>query len=182
VAVLAATAWLRADETGSSPAAGRIHGTVITHAGSRSTGLIRWGGQEAFWDDLFQSAKLDLPYPVYAEPAEKPDEQRVVVAGAGRKLQAVDRGPADLRRPIRGHREARGGGTRGPGHVRSGTTWSTLRQRRRRDPDQIDDEPEDRDRGSVDVVGPRRPEPAPHRRPPAVGRSTLAAAVHRVHR
>ena len=62
VLVLAATAWPRADETGTSPAVGRIHGTVTTHAGTRATGLIRWGGEEAFWDDLFQSAKRELPF------------------------------------------------------------------------------------------------------------------------
>jgi hypothetical protein len=57
-----------------SPATGRLYGTVTTHAGTRYTGLIRWGGQEAFWDDLFQSLKMDLPYESYAEPVEQPEE------------------------------------------------------------------------------------------------------------
>jgi len=91
VAALAATAWLLADDAANSPAVGRIHGTVVTHAGSRATGLIRWGGQEAFWDDLFQSAKLDLPYPAYAEPAKEPDDSEWWWQVLGRRLvQAVD--------------------------------------------------------------------------------------------
>jgi len=97
VLVLAATAWLRAEPAVDSPARGRIHGTVTTHAGSRYTGLIRWGGQEAFWDDLFQSAKLDLPYASYAKQVEEPDDSEWWWQAAARKLaQAVD--PAKGRR------------------------------------------------------------------------------------
>jgi len=94
VLVLAASAGVWADEPVTSSAAGRIHGTVITHAGSRATGLIRWGGQEAFWDDLFQSAKLDLPYPVYAEPAEEPAESEWWWQELAKRLvQAVEPNP-----------------------------------------------------------------------------------------
>lgn len=94
VLVLAATAWLGADETGTSTAVGRIHGTVITHAGTRAAGLIRWGGEEAFWDDLFQSAKRELPFDSYAEPADEPEESQWWWQVLGRRLvQAVDRGP-----------------------------------------------------------------------------------------
>ena len=97
VTLLAATAWLRAEPAVDSPARGRIHGTVTTHAGSRYTGLIRWGGQEAFWDDLFQSAKLDLPYASYAKQVEEPDDSEWWWQAAARKLaQAVD--PAKGRR------------------------------------------------------------------------------------
>jgi hypothetical protein len=92
--LVAATTWLRAEDAVVSPAAGRIHGTVITHAGSRATGLIRWGGQEAFWDDLFQSAKLDLPYPAYAEPAPEPADSEWWWQEIARRLvRAVEPGP-----------------------------------------------------------------------------------------
>jgi hypothetical protein len=92
--VLAGAVGLPAGEADRSPAVGRIHGTVTTHAGTRATGLIRWGGQEAFWDDLFQSAKLDLPYPDYAEPAQQPAESEWWWQELARRMvQAVDRGP-----------------------------------------------------------------------------------------
>lgn len=43
-------------------ARGFLHGTVETRSGKQYTGLLRWGNEEAFWDDLFNSAKKDLPY------------------------------------------------------------------------------------------------------------------------
>jgi hypothetical protein len=90
----AATTWLQADDAVRSPAAGRIHGTVTTHAGTRAAGLIRWGGQEAFWDDLFHSAKRELPFAGYAEPADEPEESQWWWQVLGRRLvSAVDHGP-----------------------------------------------------------------------------------------
>ena len=53
---------------GSGPAAaaentdGFIHGTVTTESGEKYTGTLRWGKEEAFWDDLFNSDKDELPY------------------------------------------------------------------------------------------------------------------------
>jgi hypothetical protein len=41
---------------------GFIYGTVETEAGRRYTGVLRWGDEEAFWDDLFNGAKAKLPY------------------------------------------------------------------------------------------------------------------------
>ena len=41
---------------------GFLYGTVDTQGGHRYTGLLRWGTEEAFWDDLFNSTKGDLPY------------------------------------------------------------------------------------------------------------------------
>ena len=75
-----------------SPADGRIYGTVKTHAGTRATGLIRWGGQEAFWDDLFHSMKDELPYASYDQPAEEPEESEWWWQELGKKLmRSVDR-------------------------------------------------------------------------------------------
>ena len=41
---------------------GFLHGTVETRSGKQYTGVLRWGNEEAFWDDLFNSSKKDLPY------------------------------------------------------------------------------------------------------------------------
>jgi uncharacterized protein YlzI (FlbEa/FlbD family) len=41
---------------------GFLYGRVLTESGSEYTGFLRWGSQEAFWDDLFHSGKEDLPY------------------------------------------------------------------------------------------------------------------------
>ena len=91
LALVVASALAHADDAARSPATGRIYGTVTTHAGSRATGLIRWGGQEAFWDDLFQSAKRELPFAGYAEPAAEPEESQWWWQEIARRLvRAVD--------------------------------------------------------------------------------------------
>ncbi len=41
---------------------GFIYGTVVTTSGKEYEGFIRWDDEEAFWDDLFHSTKVDLPY------------------------------------------------------------------------------------------------------------------------
>jgi hypothetical protein len=58
--VLAATA-----EEGRS--AGAIYGAVKTRAGKTYTGVIRWGNEEAFWDDHFNATKEKLPYAEYRD-------------------------------------------------------------------------------------------------------------------
>lgn len=40
---------------------GWIYGTVETTAGKTYTGLLRWDGEEAFWDDHFNGSKPDEP-------------------------------------------------------------------------------------------------------------------------
>ena len=42
--------------------AGFIYGEIETRSGQTYRGFLRWGNQEAFWDDLFQSSKQDNPY------------------------------------------------------------------------------------------------------------------------
>ncbi|RKZ17827.1 hypothetical protein DRQ53_02370 [bacterium] len=42
--------------------AGFIHGTVITESGTEYRGFLRWGRQEAFWDDIFHSMKKEMPF------------------------------------------------------------------------------------------------------------------------
>ena len=41
---------------------GFIYGTVETTSDHSYTGLLRWGTEETFWDDLFNSTKSELPY------------------------------------------------------------------------------------------------------------------------
>lgn len=40
---------------------GFLYGRILTTAGDSYEGLLRWGTEESFWDDLFQSAKQELP-------------------------------------------------------------------------------------------------------------------------
>ena len=40
---------------------GRIYGTVETISGKSYTGILRWGNEEAFWDDHFNGSKRDEP-------------------------------------------------------------------------------------------------------------------------
>lgn len=41
---------------------GLIYGRVLTDSGKEYTGFLRWGDEEACWDDLFHSLKQDLPF------------------------------------------------------------------------------------------------------------------------
>jgi len=50
-----------AEDSGVDPR-GFIYGTVETESGNSYTGLMRWGTEETFWDDLFHGSKKDLPY------------------------------------------------------------------------------------------------------------------------
>jgi hypothetical protein len=65
---------------------GHIYGTVNTTAGNQYVGVIRWGGEEAFWDDLLHSGKMDLPHAEYAEQGIDESEDRWWKA-LGRKIQ-----------------------------------------------------------------------------------------------
>ena len=50
---------------------GFIYGTITTKSGNVYTGLMRWGTEEMFWDDLFHSGKGELPYEEYAKHARE---------------------------------------------------------------------------------------------------------------
>ena len=52
---------------------GRIHGTVTLTDGTQHTGLIRWGEDEAYWDDHFNGNKHETPYQKYRKGS---DEER----------------------------------------------------------------------------------------------------------
>lgn len=56
---------------------GFLYGRVTTRSGNTYTGLLRWGTQELFWDDLFNSAKQELPYARYAPGERRREEPRI---------------------------------------------------------------------------------------------------------
>ncbi|HVS64015.1 MAG TPA: hypothetical protein VMT85_11005 [Thermoanaerobaculia bacterium] len=47
---------------GAADTDGFLYGRVTTGTDSEYTGLLRWGTEEAFWDDLFNSGKVRLPF------------------------------------------------------------------------------------------------------------------------
>jgi hypothetical protein len=49
---------------------GFIYGKVTTRDGKTYTGVLRWGTQECFWDDLFNATKDDNPWERYAKDHE----------------------------------------------------------------------------------------------------------------
>ncbi len=63
---------------GATDTDGYLYGTITTRSGSTYTGLLRWGTEEAFWDDLFNSSKEDLPYGNMAEEDEEWEDEESV--------------------------------------------------------------------------------------------------------
>lgn len=61
-ALVAAACLLSGTPSRASDPTGFLYGTVITESGTEYRGVMRWGKQEAFWDDLFHSLKDELPY------------------------------------------------------------------------------------------------------------------------
>jgi len=55
---------------------GFIYGRIVTESGSEYTGFLRWGNQEAFWDDLFHSAKENQPFLDYLDDDTLDDLKR----------------------------------------------------------------------------------------------------------
>jgi len=50
---------------------GFIYGRVTTESGNEYVGFIRWGDEEAFWDDLFHSSKEDLDWADYIDDDDR---------------------------------------------------------------------------------------------------------------
>jgi len=75
-AVLAASivAVVSAGVVSAGPNDGFLYGTVTTRSGNTYTGILRWGTEEAFWDDLFQSAKEEMPYREFADTRDKAED------------------------------------------------------------------------------------------------------------
>jgi len=75
----AAGLWLTGS-AGAAEADGFLYGTVLTEGGRRYTGVLRWGGEEAFWDDLFNGTKSKLPY-IDRLPEDKRKQREIKVFG-----------------------------------------------------------------------------------------------------
>jgi len=89
---------------------GFLYGTVETESDNTYKGLLRWGNEEGFWDDLFNSAKEDLPY---LEKHGRNERSRIKVLGvtvgyrydfSSDRLFIVRFGDIDELRPRRGDR------------------------------------------------------------------------------
>ncbi len=93
---------------------GFLHGTVETIQGNRYTGILRWGREEAFWDDLFNATKADEPATGrlpkgYKRPSRKVEVFGLEISGpwesAWSRRQFVARfGDIEEIRPRRGDR------------------------------------------------------------------------------
>jgi hypothetical protein len=63
------------------PLEGFLYGTVETRSGQEYTGVIRWGKEESFWDDHFNSVKENLPYRKYLPNGETRRQKTLGVFG-----------------------------------------------------------------------------------------------------
>lgn len=71
------------------PTAGYLYGSIETIGGQTYTGLLRWGTEECFWDDLFNSAKVKLPYATYLPDGER-ERRKIEVLGGAINVKVVD--------------------------------------------------------------------------------------------
>jgi hypothetical protein len=69
-----------ADRGGPADPGGFLYGTVETEQGRKYTGLLRWGDEESFWDDLFNGDKSKLPY-IDRLPEDRRKRREVKVLG-----------------------------------------------------------------------------------------------------
>ncbi len=83
--IMVAVAAACAPSDAAGPDAGFLYGTVVTTSGDSYTGFLRWGDQEACWDDLFQSLKTEVPYLEYPtvlkEKPRKRHKKQIEVLG-----------------------------------------------------------------------------------------------------
>ncbi len=59
---------------------GFLYGTVETDSGNTYKGFLRWGTEEAFWDDHFNSTKDDLEY-ARRKSGDDEDRERIEIFG-----------------------------------------------------------------------------------------------------
>ncbi len=58
------------------PNQGFIHGTLTLTDATTHTGFLRWENEEAFWNDLFHSRQVEIPWTQYADMKALQDEKR----------------------------------------------------------------------------------------------------------
>ena len=78
--LLLGSAHISMGSPGSAEADGFLYGTVETDGGRKYTGILRWGDEEAFWDDLFNGSKTKLPY-IDRLPEERRKRREIKVFG-----------------------------------------------------------------------------------------------------
>ncbi|MBN2171456.1 MAG: hypothetical protein JW819_09085 [Candidatus Krumholzibacteriota bacterium] len=76
ILIAAAPALIAPDAQARSDNEGFIYGRVVTDSGREYTGFLRWGDEEAFWDDLFHSMKEDMPFMELVEDEFDRDRDR----------------------------------------------------------------------------------------------------------
>ena len=86
------SAQLAEDPNGSSQAdnQGFLWGTVSTNDGNEFTGFLRWDGEEAFWDDLFNSGKRKLPHAKRGKHSHEDGQRTLKVLGKEIKISWGD--------------------------------------------------------------------------------------------
>ena len=60
------------------PLQGFLYGTVETLSKQEYTGVIRWGKEESFWDDHFNSVKENLPYQKYLPEGQRGRRRKLI--------------------------------------------------------------------------------------------------------
>jgi hypothetical protein len=58
---------------------GFIYGTLTTESGNEYVGFLRWDDEEAFWDDLFHSAKENLDWLDYVDTPQQRKHKRTEI-------------------------------------------------------------------------------------------------------
>jgi hypothetical protein len=76
---------------GKAATEGFLYGTVKTDSDRTYRGLLRWGTEEAFWDDLFNATKGDLPH-LEKHGQDRPQRNRIQIFGitVGYRWDKVD--------------------------------------------------------------------------------------------
>ncbi len=85
--LLAGPAVAQPAEAETTDASGFIYGTVTTDKGKKFTGTLRWDDEEAFWGDLFNSAKQDMPWLDRYQDRKKRDDEGRQINVLGRKIK-----------------------------------------------------------------------------------------------
>ncbi len=78
---LAAVVFLTAAPATAADPQGFIYGKITTRSDSTYEGRIRWGKEEAFWGDHFNSTKEERPYRDRAPRRERRDKEAIKVFG-----------------------------------------------------------------------------------------------------
>ena len=112
---LAATVMLGAPPARAADPKGFLYGKISTRNGSTYEGRIRWGKEEAFWGDHFNSTKEERPYVDQAPRRERRQRETFKIFGItiGSRWQGISDGRSliarfgDIRRiEVRHHDEA----------------------------------------------------------------------------